>query len=89
MFLAVFAGKARPATAAKKGARDVADVDEDTAESYSQKVGRWARETLVIIRTDAFWGSLALAFTSRMPVDEMHCWLQKLPKPGDPPKWYL
>ncbi len=88
-FVSVFKETFSKAYATKKephvGPHDVAGFDE-SAEEYSDKIGRWTREVLISIGTDDFWGWLGVAHTTRIPLDRLHNWLQSALEPGQPPK---
>ncbi len=84
MFRAVFSKLPKRDARDTIGEHDVIEQDE-TAESYSAKIGRWAKETLDALAEDYFWGTLSVSHMSRSPLDHFHNWLQSR-RPDAPPK---
>ena len=53
-----------------------ADEEEDDANTYSQKLGRWSREVDAAVHTDEFWIVLDIAHVTRGPFMHLENWLE-------------
>ena len=68
--------KALSASRKSESAQSDIVLIEDDLESFSERMGRWTRETLADVHDAGFWVDMVISITSRGPIAHMQNWLQ-------------